>query len=418
MHHPVLFGRYRLLEPAGAGGSAQVWRAIDSETGDEVAVKRLHPVVFADPEAHRRLERESRALQALDHPNIVALRELRIDADEAALVLDYVPGPSLAERLADGTPLAVGEAFGVARDIAAALTAAHASGIVHRDVKPGNIVLAADGRALLTDFGVAARDVDADPTAGATALTVAGTLVGTFRYMAPEQLRGVPASAASDQYALAAVTYEMLAGRPPYAAATPVGLAGEQAAPPPPIAGIRPELEAAVLRGLSAEPSDRHPDVAAFAAALGSALHAAPGRDVTDVVPVVAPGVVATVPGKPPGSAATPAHPRPAVAWRRDRRAVAPLLAAAALLLGGVLVLGAMNGALGDPGISADVPAPSAIDAPRSTDPAGTPAPAAEPVDDAPPGKGNEKNDKDDKDDPGKGKGKGNGGENGNGGDD
>jgi serine/threonine-protein kinase len=408
MHDPVLFGRYRLLEPAGAGGSAQVWRAIDTETGDEVAVKRLHPVVFADPDAHRRLERESRALQALDHPNIVALRELRIDADEAALVLDYVPGNSLAERLADDTPLAVGEAIGVARDIAAALTAAHASGIIHRDVKPGNIVLAADGRALLTDFGVAVADVGPE----ATALTVAGTLVGSFRYMAPEQLRGVPASAASDQYALAAVTYEMLAGRPPYAAATPVGLAEEHAAPPAPIAGIRPELESAVLRGLAADPSDRHPDVAAFAAALGTALLAVPGGDVTDVAPVVSPAFVATGPAQPLASVAASPRPRAADASRRDRRALAPLAAVAALLLGGVLVLGAMNGALGTPGITSDPGASPTVAPARTVEPAVTSAPAAQPVDGAEPGKGNDKNDKNDDDKPGKGKGNGGGNRN------
>ena len=101
MEQAVLFGRYRLLSRAGAGGSAQVWRAEDERTGEEVAVKRLHPVVFADPAARRRLERESRALQELDSPNIVRIRDSHVTDDEAALVLDYVPGDTLAQRLAE-----------------------------------------------------------------------------------------------------------------------------------------------------------------------------------------------------------------------------------------------------------------------------------------------------------------------------
>ncbi len=223
MQETVLFGRYRLSEPAGAGGSAQVWRAIDTTTGETVAVKRLHPIVFADPAARQRLERESRALESLDHPNVVALRDVHLEDDEAALILDFVDGASLAERIASGPPMAVGETVSVVEDVAAALTAAHALGLVHRDVKPANIILAADGRALLTDFGIAA-DGSTEPGDGA-ALTATGTIVGTFRYMAPELLRGASASPATDQYALAAVAYELLGGRPPYDGRTPVALA-------------------------------------------------------------------------------------------------------------------------------------------------------------------------------------------------
>ena len=155
MAKTVLFGRYRLLEPAGSGGSAEVWRALDMTTGDEVAVKRLHPIVFADEAGLARLRREFDALRSLDEPHIVRVRALEIADDEAALILDYVAGPSLADRLASGPRLRPAEAVAIARDIAAALTAAHAAGIVHRDVTPGNILLDPTAGARLTDFGIA-----------------------------------------------------------------------------------------------------------------------------------------------------------------------------------------------------------------------------------------------------------------------
>ena len=153
MAKTVLFGRYRLLEPAGSGGSAEVWRALDTKTGDEVAVKRLHPIVFADETGRARLKREFEALLSLDEPHIVRVRDLKIGRNEAAIILDYVPGRSLADRLAGGPPFQPAEAVDVARDIAAALTAAHAAGIVHRDVTPGNILLDPTDGARLTDFG-------------------------------------------------------------------------------------------------------------------------------------------------------------------------------------------------------------------------------------------------------------------------
>jgi serine/threonine-protein kinase len=288
MEQSVLFGRYRLLSRAGAGGSAQVWRAHDEQTGEEVAVKRLHPVVFADPAARRRLERESRALQELDSPNIVRIRDSHLTDDEAALVLDYVPGVALSERLAELGRLSVAETVGVVRDVAAALTTAHAAGVVHRDVKPANIILADNGRALLTDFGVARQHAGDAASVTATEVTGPGLVVGSLRYMSPEQLRGEPATPASDQYGLAAVAYEMLSGRPPYEASTPVGLAAAHAEPPAPLTASDPTLAVAIERALAPEPGDRFPDVAAFAAAVGEAMQSAPATARTTVIPAVA----------------------------------------------------------------------------------------------------------------------------------
>jgi serine/threonine protein kinase len=265
MAKTVLFGRYRLLEPAGSGGSAEVWRALDTKTGEEVAVKRLHPIVVADETGRARLKREFQALRSLDEPHIVHVRALKIAGNEAAIILDYVPGRSLADRLAAGPPFEPAEAVAVARDIAAALTAAHAAGIVHRDVTPGNILLDPTDGARLTDFGIALGG-------GAESVTATGQLMGTMRFLAPEQLRGSPATPASDLHSLAAVTYEMLAGRPAYAATTPVALAEAQDLGAAPIETISPALDAAVRQAMAPEPADRPADVATFADQLSAGL--------------------------------------------------------------------------------------------------------------------------------------------------
>ena len=265
MAKTVLFGRYRLLEPAGSGGSAEVWRALDTKTGDEVAVKRLHPVVFADETGRARLKREFKAIRSLDEPHVVRVRDLKIARNEAAIILDYVPGRSLADRLAGGPPFQPAEAVSVARDIAAALTAAHAAGIVHRDVTPGNILLDPTDGARLTDFGIALGG-------GAESVTATGQLMGTMRFLAPEQLRGAPATPASDLHSLAAVTYEMLAGRPAYAATTPVALAEAQDLGAEPIDTIPPALDAAVRQAMAPEPADRPASVATFAEQLSAGL--------------------------------------------------------------------------------------------------------------------------------------------------
>lgn len=265
MAKTVLFGRYRLLEPAGSGGSAEVWRALDTKTGEEVAVKRLHPIIVADETGRARLKREFQALRSLDEPHIVHVRALKIAGNEAAIILDYVPGHSLADRLAAGPPFEPAEAVAVARDIAAALTAAHAAGIVHRDVTPGNILLDPTDGARLTDFGIALGG-------GAESVTATGQLMGTMRFLAPEQLRGSPATPASDLHSLAAVTYEMLAGRPAYAATTPVALAEAQDLGAAPIETISPALDAAVRQAMAPEPADRPADVATFADQLSAGL--------------------------------------------------------------------------------------------------------------------------------------------------
>jgi len=282
MEQTVLFDRYTLLEPAGVGGSAEVWRARDETTGDIVAVKRLHPVVFGDEAGKRRLQREFDSLRSLDEPHIVRVRDLQIGEREAALVLDFVDGESLAQRMAGQTPaqpaVTPEAAAAIVADVAAALAAAHAAGIVHRDVTPGNILLTGDGEARLTDFGIAHASGDAN------AVTATGLLMGTMRYLAPEQLRGGTSTPASDLHGLAAVTYEMLAGHPAYDATSPVALADAQEAGPAPISDVPPALDGAVRRGLAVDPAHRPADVGAFAASIEAAL----GDQQTMAIPLAA----------------------------------------------------------------------------------------------------------------------------------
>ena len=400
MAKTVLFGRYRLDEPLGAGGSAQVWRATDKRTGDVVAVKRLHPLVFADQLGRERLLREFRALRDLDEPHVVRVRDLELTDDDGALILDYVAGPSLATRLSSGPRLSTAEAVSIALDVAAALGAAHAAGIVHRDVTPGNILLDPDDGARLTDFGIALGGAG---TAGEPALTVTGQLVGTLRYLAPEQLRGAPATPASDVHALAAVTYEMLANRHAYEAATPVALAETQARGVDPIPSVPPALDATVRRALSPDPEDRPADATAFAAEIRAALATdrtepvAIGAAVADLTSSMA---VPPVPDAPlwepePAAVASPAGPAaiaaaaPSNPGRRSRLPV-PLAAVLALVLAGLVLAALAPSAAPGAAITEPPRTPAAL-------PVATAAPPAEPTQ-PPTEDGNDK---------GKGKGKG-----------
>jgi eukaryotic-like serine/threonine-protein kinase len=392
MADTVLFGRYRLLAAAGTGGTAEVWRAIDEQTGEEVALKRLHPIVFGSENGRRRLEREFRALRALEHPNVVRVRDLLIADDEAALILDFVPGVSLATRLNDGPRVTEAEAVAISADVAAALGAAHKAGIVHRDVKPGNILLAPDGRAQLTDFGIAHSDGDD------TAVTATGMLVGTLRYIAPEQLRGEPATASSDLYSLAAVTYETAAGRPAFGATTPVALVEEQRDGPPPLSGDAAALDEPVRRAMSADPKARQRSVDAFARDLRRAAKGLPGAAAvataedpkTEQIPAAA-GFAAVWAGAPlverEDPAAVVAPPVRTGGTRATTRARPGVLAAVTGLLFGLLLLvgltltggnrptGAVDAGAGTPAPSRPAASPSAKPTPKAT-----PTPVAKPV--------------------------------------
>ena len=210
---------YRITEKIGAGGMGVVYRATDTKLNRDVAIKVL-PAAFAEaPHRRTRFEREAQLLAALNHPNIAAIYGLERENGVDYLVLEYVPGESLAEKLARG-PLPVEEAIELAIQIADALDAAHESGVIHRDLKPANIMVTADGQVKVLDFGLAkafAEDPSGDdlsdsPTLSARA-TREGVILGTAVYMSPEQARGRPVDKRTDIFAFGSVLYEMLTGR-------------------------------------------------------------------------------------------------------------------------------------------------------------------------------------------------------------
>ncbi|WP_232663404.1 serine/threonine-protein kinase [Pseudonocardia sp. TRM90224] len=218
----VLAGRYRVVAPIGAGGMGVVFRATDELLERTVAVKQLRltglgPVGAA--QARRRVMLEGQAAARLHHPNVVSIFDVVVERDEPWLVLEYVPSRTLDRVLVEDGLLDPLTAARVGRDIAAALAAAHAVDIVHRDVKPANVLIGDDGVAKLTDFGIAR-------VAGDGSMVSSDALVGTPAYLAPEVARGIAAGAASDVFALGATLYKAVEGAPPFGTVDETGLPG------------------------------------------------------------------------------------------------------------------------------------------------------------------------------------------------
>lgn len=259
-------GPYEILSRIGAGGMGEVFRARDTRLGRTVAVKALPSQFAQNTQLKLRLQREAKAISSLTHPHICALYDIGQDDGVDYLVMEYLEGETLAERLSKGQ-LAIDEALRYAIEIAEALEVAHRENIVHRDLKPGNVILTKGGAKLL-DFGLARTAeqaaVSADaPTVRATdPLTAEGTIVGTFQYMAPEQLEGIAADARTDIFAFGAVLYEMVTGKRAFDGKTKTSLiAAIIAGSPPPISSLRPitppELEHVVQRCLEKDPDAR-----------------------------------------------------------------------------------------------------------------------------------------------------------------
>jgi eukaryotic-like serine/threonine-protein kinase len=364
-----ILDRYRLVERLAAGGSAEVWRAVDEQLDRPVAIKRLHPHLFADEASRARLAAEARAAARLSHPVIVGVYDVDATGEAPALVMELVNGESLATRLAREGPLQERAAAELVANLAEALFHAHQQGVIHRDIKPGNVLLDSDGRTRLVDFGIAHSLADASAR-----LTVTGTVVGTLPAMAPEQLADGPITPRTDLYGLGVVLHEALTGQPPYPTGSPLALAAAQQVGPPLMPGVDPALAAVVAGCLAYDPADRPLHAGAVAQALRSwlagdaaaalALAPAPAVDtdaVTQPVPV-------TPPPAPPPTPAHPAAPLPASGGRRPIRLLPILAAVAALLVVAVLVAFAT----GRPDATAD-PTPSA--SPPSAAPTASPPP-------------------------------------------
>jgi eukaryotic-like serine/threonine-protein kinase len=255
----ILDGRYQLGSLLGAGGMARVYVASDRVLERQVAVKVLSPSDAQDPLFVERFRREARAAARLSHPNIVAVFDSGCDADLPYLVMEYVPGQSLAQLLARQGRLAPRRAVELAIQVCGALAAAHAQGLVHRDIKPANVLVGPDGQVQVTDFGIV-------KAAAAATLTGTGTVLGTAAYLSPEQAQGGPVDARSDLYGLGCVLYELLCGSPPFGSGadrSPVAIATRHVSelPEPPSARnplVAPALEAVVLTALAKDPAQRY----------------------------------------------------------------------------------------------------------------------------------------------------------------
>jgi serine/threonine-protein kinase len=262
----LLAGRYTLIEPIGSGGMAVVWRARDDRLRRQVAIKLLRPQYAEDDDFARRFQNEARNAASLSHPNIATVFDADSDGDTRFIVMELVDGPSLADVLARSGRLPVVEAVAIAASAARALGAAHRRGLVHRDVKPGNLLLGRDGRVRLADFGIARALTT-------SRVTAPGTVLGSLPYMSPEQARGEEATPADDLFSLGVVLFEMVHGRLPWGADAPgsisrmwedevlVPLSESGDAPPDAVGGI-------LTKALSLDSRRRYPSARSFADAL------------------------------------------------------------------------------------------------------------------------------------------------------
>jgi serine/threonine protein kinase len=283
-------GRYRLEKLLGKGGMAEVYRATDTKLARTVAVKVILETHAVEEHFLERFLREARMVASLEHPNILPIYDFGEENGMPFLVMPYLPGGSLRERLKAGpVPFTLGSSW--IAELADALDAAHAVGVLHRDVKPANVLLGKGDRLFLADFGIAKMEESL------TGLTATGVVVGTPIYMAPEQAQGHPASPATDRYALAVVAFEILSGRPPFEGESALSLMHQHVSTPPPllsarVAGLPDGLDAVLTRALAKDPAARPPTCRALAEAVAAFAPAG----ITPPPGLSGPGPVATSP--------------------------------------------------------------------------------------------------------------------------
>lgn len=328
MNARVIAGRYHILEKIGQGGVAEVFKAVDTRLRRVVAVKLLHEHLSHDPAYVGRLENEARAVAALSHPNIVLVHNYDVADGRYFIVMEYVEGQNLKDYLAERAPLPEAECRRLAEQLLLGLVAAHTAGLVHRDVKPQNVLMTPGGELKLTDFGIA-------KPVGETGSTQKGLCFGTPHYIAPEQAWENQATPRSDLYAVGVILYEMLSGELPFAGATPAMVAYARVfTPPPPLREIAPwvsgTMAAVVVKAMAKDPKSRYGDAGEMLAALN------------------APGVrgTACMPGDPNGRTLQLRVPTASSLYLHRKRAVSrrswllvPLISATAAGLSGTMVI-------------------------------------------------------------------------------
>jgi tetratricopeptide (TPR) repeat protein len=336
----LLGGRYRVVRHLGSGGMASVLLCRDERLDREVAVKRLHADSPEDVE--QRFVREAKLGASLNHPNLVSVFDTATDEEGVLIVMEYVEGEALARTLKRG-PLPPERVASIVRDVGSALDHAHAQGVVHRDVKPGNVLLRHDGVTKLVDLGIATAQDH-------TRLTHSGMVLGTAAYMAPEQLEGGETTPATDIYALAVVAYEALTGRRAREGRTPLELAHRIATEPPPdirdvMPSASPQAAEVLARAMARDPGERPASAGELATGLSGALEEPPTAPTRAVPPTAATRAAprpAPVPAAAPAAAKRPPPTGPArrtdgARGKRPVGAVALALALLALAAAGVI---------------------------------------------------------------------------------
>ena len=273
----LLGGRYELDQIIGRGGMAEVWRARDLRLIRDVAIKRLRIDLASDPTFQARFRREAQSAAGLNHPNIVAVYDTGEEIIEDAsgrsiavpyIVMEYVEGHTVKDLISDGTAVPINEAIEIVSGVLSALQYSHANHLVHRDIKPGNIMLTSDGKVKVMDFGIARALTDSQAT-----MTQTNAVVGTAQYLSPEQARGEAVDARSDLYSTGVVLFELLTGRPPFKGDSAVAVAYQhvEQIPPTPssiLSDIPDSLDRVVLKALAKNREDRYPSAAAMLADL------------------------------------------------------------------------------------------------------------------------------------------------------
>jgi len=339
-------GRYQVIGRLGRGGMADVYKGFQPSLDRYVAIKVLHPSMVEEAEFVQRFQREAKNVARLRHPNIIQVFDYDNQGDTYYMVMEFLDGPTLkaaleeVHRRKEEMPLHV--ALRIVSDVGAALAYAHEMGVVHRDVKPANIMLDRSGRVILTDFGVAKMLTG-------TKVTVTGTVLGTPAYMSPEQGMGEPGDSRSDIYSLGVVLYELATGRLPYDADTPLAVLLKHVHDPLPLPrtlnpGLPEEVERIILRSLTKDPGDRYPTVQAMLgdiAALPPATvpAAQPGSLNTRSLAARAPQSVAAAPSRPTPPPSRPTGSLPRRTFWLGGGAVVAVLACLGLLAAGALVV-------------------------------------------------------------------------------